>query len=108
MNCSTTVTPIAAFGRRSFTAHASSTGSVGGEAGVPVDPQRLVDARDEEEQADAGPVHDVGDRVEQVVAGEVGDREVLVVEHDDEARRTALRRDVGGAVGRARADEDEG
>jgi hypothetical protein len=34
--------------------------------------------------------------------------EVVVVERDDEPGRTALRRDVGGAVGRGGADEHEG
>ena len=47
------------------------------------------------------------DRVEQVVAGEIGDREMVVVEHDDEAGRATLRRDIRGAVGVGGAEQHE-
>ena len=74
---------------------------------MPVDPQRLVDPWDEEDQADPGALHDVGDRVEQVVAREVGDGNALIVEHDDETGRPALWRHVAAAIGRRCADQNE-
>ena len=49
--------------------------------------QRLAAARDQEQQAGVAVGDDVAEGVEAPVAGGVGDGEVVVVEHADEARR---------------------
>ena len=83
-------------------------GRIGGDAGVSIHSQRLVDARYQEQQTDPGSIDDVGERVEQVVTRQVGDRDVVIVEHDHEAGRATFWRNIGGAVGRRRAHQDEG
>ncbi len=45
----------------------------GDDAGGAVDAERLLHTRDQEEQSDAGVVGDVGEGVEAVVVGPVGD-----------------------------------
>ena len=51
--------------------------------------------------------HDVAQRVEQVVAVEVGNGDVAVVERLDEPGRAAARRHVAAPVGVGRGQEDE-
>ena len=72
---------------------------VGREAGGPLDPQRLVPPGDHEEQACVRVGHDVGQRVQQVVAAEIRDRQPVLVEGPHEAGRAAAGRDVAVAVG---------
>src|SRR5689334_18708252 len=73
-----------------------------------VDPEGVVESRDEEQQADRRVLHDVAHGVEPVVARAVRDDQRTVVEHLDEAGRIAARRDVGAAALAAGPDAQEG
>ena len=63
-----------------------------------VDPERVVDARDQEEQRDPVVGEEVRERVGELVAGAVGQEQRPLVEDADEAGRVAARRDVETAV----------
>jgi hypothetical protein len=67
---------------------------IGGDGGPPVDPQRLVEPRHQEQQADLGLGNEVGQGVEPVVARQVAERQAPRVEHGDEAGRAAAGRGV--------------
>ena len=77
------------------------------DAGAAVDAQRLVATGDQEEQADVAGRDDVGQRVEAAVAGRVGDREVVLVEDRDEARRATTGRRVGATIGVLAGDDHQ-
>jgi hypothetical protein len=62
---------------------------VGREGGPAVQPQRLLQPRHHEQDADLGLRHEVGVRVDPVVAGEVAEGEAVVVEHGHEPGRPA-------------------
>jgi hypothetical protein len=89
-----------------FTASGSSTG-IGGIARAAVDPQRLVDAGDEEDQSDTGPYQQVADRIDPIVAEPVGDQQRLVVEHVDKAGGITLWRGVAAARRIRRGDDEK-
>src|SRR6202034_2363975 len=75
--------------------------------GPPVDAQRVVAARYEEQQADLRVAEDVDDPVEPPVAGAVRDGDRGVIEHLDESRRVTLGGHVAPAVRRAGRDQAE-
>ena len=81
---------------------------VGDERGAAVDPERVADAGDEEEQADVRVAQDVAERVGQLVPGSVRKQQRALVEHADEARRVAAGAHVAGPVGRRGGEQDEG
>ena len=60
-----------------------------------VDAQRLADARHEEQHPDVRVLDDVAVRVETVVPGQVGERDVVGIENLDESWWSAARRRVG-------------
>ena len=81
---------MADFGSRGRSNEASSSGSVA-DARRAVDPHRLALAGDDEDQRDASGGDDVLQRVEAVVAPEIGDGQVVLVEHAHVATRAAAR-----------------
>ena len=70
-------------------------------------PQRHRLARDEKEQAGSRVLQDVGEAVGQAVAPPVGQQQRPVVEDAHEPGRVAAGRDIGVAIGPARAEEEE-
>ena len=90
-----------------------STSLVGEQLGVvddpraAVDPERVVDARDEEEQRDPVVGEEIRERVGELVARAVREEESPLVEDANEAGRVAARRDVETAVRASRGDDDE-
>ena len=101
---SSTSTPMANLG--GFSAPVEQLG-VAGEAGAAVDAQRLVEARNKEEQPGAAGPDDVPERVDELVPGGIGDREPPVVQHVHEAGRAALRRHVAVSVLVGGRDQNE-
>ena len=67
----------------------------------------MAAARDQEQQAGVAVRDDVAERVEAAVAGRVGHREVVVVEHRHEAGRAAARGDVAAPVDVGAGDHHE-
>jgi hypothetical protein len=63
---------------------------IGYEFSLTVDPSRLVEPLDKDQQGDAGVGHQVLKRIQTVVAGEVSPCQALVVEHLHEPGRAAL------------------
>jgi len=72
---------------------------------APVHTQRLLAPGDQEDQPDVRVLEDVAHAVEPLVADPVGNREVVLVEHADEAGRIALGRDVAAAGGARRRQQ---
>src|SRR6185436_1354795 len=73
-----------------------------------VDPHRVVDARNHEQDTDFGIGDDVEHGIGAIVAGPVGNDQRLVVDDAHEARRIAARRNIGIAVRIGGADAKEG
>ena len=63
----------------------------GNELGSSVDAKCLVESGDHEQQCHVRVDDEVLERVEAVVAGQIGPRQALAVEHGDEPRGTAPR-----------------
>ena len=82
------------FGVLPSTARASEQRGVGGERGAAVDPQRVADAGDQEEQPHVGVREDVAERVGELVAGPLGHEERSLVDDVDEPCRIAARAHV--------------
>jgi hypothetical protein len=58
--------------------------------GRAVDPKRLVQPGDHEQEGDAGVGDEVLERIQPVVPGEVGPRQPMIVEHLHEAARATF------------------
>ena len=93
---------------RGATAQEIEDAIVGRQPGRTVDPQRLVLARHEKKQTDTAGGDHGAQAVDQVVAVEVRDREMALVEDAHEAGRSAAWRHVEAAVGAVGTDQHEG
>ena len=72
-----------------------------------VDAQGVLAAGDQEDQPDVRVLEDVAHTVELLVAEPVGDGEAMLVEHQHEPGRVALRRDVAATRGAGRCEQQE-
>ena len=81
---------------------------LGDDAGLAVDAHGVVDAGDEENQADVGAVLNVLVGLEQAVAGNIREQQVAVVNDLDEARLAPLGRGVAPAIGVGGSHDDKG
>ena len=82
-------------------------GRVGGQRGPSVQPERLVHARNHEQQSHLRVLENVPQRVHAVVAGPVGQEDGAIVEDLDETRRIAPRRAVDPPVRAGRGEDHE-
>ena len=83
--------PIATFGVRSSPCHNERICRVDAQRGVAVDAQGFVEAGNQHQQPDGRTCGNVAQRIEQVVATQIGDDEMVIVEHFDEPGWPATR-----------------
>ena len=95
------------FGRAPLHAHALKQLRIVDQRRPAVDPQRVVIARNDEQQPDARICDDVAQAVETVVAGTVRDRQRVLVKNFHEAHMVAARADIGAPVEILRAQAQE-